>query len=233
MWSSLAPAGRYPRRRARSRPAVRLPGFGTGRRPWPRGSPDGQLAVLRPVGGRTGADLRRRLVERELEHFRRRELGLVRPARVARAPGHRVLDERVQRRALLVLVLDQPRLAEHDDRAVVERVMEGSAREHEAVEQRHGHAHGHTLAQRAEHAAERRAVQIQLLSCARVQHRDHERLAAVGEAEVRDESLVEDRMDRRVVVRAAARAPAHACASAGCRCLVAVLVHVPVYCYST
>ena len=64
------------------------------------------------------------------------------------------------------------------------------------------------VASASQHPARRRAVDHDLVADARVQRRDHRRPAVVDEAHVADQRLVEDRVDRRAVVRAALRQPA-------------------------
>ena len=62
------------------------------------------------------------------------------------------------------------------------------------------------LAQAAQHAVRRRAVQDQEVAAARVQRRDHARLAVVEERDAADEALVEDRVHHVAVEAAALRA---------------------------
>ena len=59
-------------------------------------------------------------------------------------------------------------------------------------------------------AARRRAVQVEALAVARVEHRDHERAALAGEAHVSDETLVEDGVDEGALAAAPLREPPHA-----------------------
>src|SRR5829696_4068324 len=155
------------------------------------------LAVVRAAG----RDLRRRLGEREREDRGRLELLAARLARLLPASGQHLLGERAQRFELLVRLAHGARVAEHHDRPVVDAHLEHRAREHHPVEQRHGQAHRHRRADGPERAAGRRAVDVDLLADARVERRDDERLAFVGEADVSDERLVEDRLDGVAVVR--------------------------------
>jgi hypothetical protein len=87
-------------------------------------------------------------------------------------------------------------------------VVERRAREHDAVDQRDREAGVDAVLERAQRAAGGRAVDQHLVADARLQRRDHGRLAVVHEAEVADERLVEDRVDRVAVVEAAVGDPA-------------------------
>ena len=120
------------------------------------------------------------------------------------APGRDVLAERAQRGELLV-ALDEGRGAEHDRGAVVDRMVEDRPREHEPVEQGHGHADRNPGGEVAQHPARRRAVHVEQVADARVQRRDDVRPAAGLEPDVAVERLVEDRVDRLAVVTAALR----------------------------
>jgi hypothetical protein len=102
-------------------------------------------------------------------------------------------------------VLDERRGAEHDDRAVVDRVVERRAREHEPVEQRHGYADRDPGGQVAQHPARRRAVHVEEVAGARMKGGDDVRAAVDLEPDVAIQRLVEDRVDRLTVVAAALR----------------------------
>src|SRR5262249_55038424 len=104
---------------------------------------------------------------------------------------------------------------EHDHRAVVHRVVEGRARQHQTVEQRHRDAQGSARGDRAEHAAGRRAVQVQALVDAGVDARDHEGLPVRHEAHVAHEPFVEDGLDRLALVARAFGKPADCAARRG------------------
>ena len=96
--------------------------------------------------------------------------------------------------------VDRRRGAEHDDGAIVDRMLEDGACEDDAVEQCHGHARRDPLAERREPCGSR-------TSRGRTGGRRSWRAmsgsqtaALVLEAEMTDESSVEDRVDRRAVV---------------------------------
>ena len=78
--------------------------------------------------------------------------------------------------------------------------MEGRAREHVAVHQSNGQANVHALRQRFQHPARARAVHVEGLARPRVEGGNHERLAVLSKAYVTEESLIQDRMDLRLVV---------------------------------
>ena len=118
-----------------------------------------------------------------------------------------MLDHEPQRFELLVRVGDLVGLAVQDHAAVVHRVVERGAREHERVDVRDGHARVVAgLEQRVQHAVRARAVQVQPVAAARVDRRDHAGLPVVRERDVAQEALVEDRVHDRAVVAAALRA---------------------------
>ena len=87
-----------------------------------------------PSSGPAGAHLRRRLVERQREDARRLQLLPRRLPRVGEAAGEQLLRERLERRVLLLGIGHRGRGAEHDDGAVVHRVLEHGPGEHDAVE---------------------------------------------------------------------------------------------------
>ena len=106
-------------------------------------------------------------------------------------------------RALLALVLDRAGAAEQHHRAVVGGVVHRRAREHQTVDQRDGQAGARAGGERPHRATRQRAVAVDDLAVAGVQHGDHERLAVlVDDAQVGDQCLVEDRVDRLALVAA-------------------------------
>ena len=149
----IAASGRRQRcARGQTRVGLRLAGLADKRYD---AGPHRQLVVLLVVHRRPCAGLRRGLVDRQREHRRRLQLVLRRRARLGPATGHDVLDDRLQRRSLLLGRVDRPRRSQQHDRAVVGRVVHRRAREHEAVEQRHGQACRRAGAERAQRAARR------------------------------------------------------------------------------
>ena len=126
----------------------------------------------------------------------------------AQRPGTMCSTTASARCELLGGVLDAARAAEEHRRAVVGGVVHRRAGEHEAVEQRHGQADRRARGERPCRAPRHRAVAVDDVAAARVQRGHDERLAVLADdAEVGDQPLVEDRVDRRAVV-AAALAPA-------------------------
>ena len=102
--------------------------------------------------------------------------------------------------------------SEDDRRAVVHRVVEDAAREDDAVDDRRGDADVDPLVELLQHPTRGRAVEVQRVADASVDRRDHVRLSVDDEADVADERLVEDRVDRLAVVDAAPDAVGRACA---------------------
>lgn len=168
--------------------------------------PSRVLVVVERV---TGTHLRGGLVDREREDRRRGDLLVVRRACLARTSLRDVLDNGLQRRDLFVTIRDDRRVPEHDGRAVVHRVMERRARHHQTVDDRRRHAGGRAAGERLQHSARDGAVHVQPVADARVNGRDDERLLVEGEADVDDQRLVEDRVNRRFVVAGSRRNAAH------------------------
>jgi hypothetical protein len=77
------------------------------------------------------------------------------------------------------------------------------AGQRDPVDQRHREAEPRAVDERPQQPARRRAVQIEPVVHARVDHRHHVRLSAGNQAGVSDQALVEDRVDRVAVVRGA------------------------------
>ncbi len=84
-------------------------------------------------------------------------------------------------------------------------MVERRAREHQAIQQRHGETHPHAAREIAEHAARDRAVNIEPVVDARVGRGHDVRLTVDLEADVADERLIEDRVNQRAIERAAVR----------------------------
>ncbi len=127
----------------------------------------------------------------------------------AQRPAHETLGERLQRGLALVRALDQPGAPEDHHRAVVHRVVKRRPGEHEPVDQRDRPGRrGCRRRASVDHPRGRRAVEVDLVAAAGVQRRDDVGLAVDGEAEVGDQRLVEDRVDRRAVVVGAGGDPA-------------------------
>ena len=99
-------------------------------------TPVRQLEIVRLLDRRPGADLRRRLGDREPDHPSRAQLGIARSATVVGPARQVVVDDGAQRAVLLVRVVDQDCLPDDGHRAVVHRMVEGRAREHERVDDR-------------------------------------------------------------------------------------------------
>jgi hypothetical protein len=167
--------------------------------------PDVELVVLVVVERWAGADLARALLDRQHEHRGGLELLAGGDADVVPAAGDQPLGERVQRAVALLGVLDRPRGAVQDDGTIVDRVVEGRARQHQAVDERHGEADLRPARERAQHAAGGRAVQVDLVAGAGVERRDDGGATVVDEADVADEAVVEDRVQSLAVVMAARR----------------------------
>ena len=146
------------------------------------------------------------------------ELVLARLAHLPPASGDDVLHDRLQRLALLTVPGHRASLSEQHHRAVVGGVVHRRTRQHEAVDERDRQAGRGTGRERLDGAGAERAVAVDDAVPARVQGGDHERLAVlVGDAQVREQRLVEDRVDHIALVTAPlALAPqAHAVGGGG------------------
>ena len=119
-----------------------------------------------------GPRLRRCFVERQPQHRRRLQLRSGGLSSVGVASGQELLRERLQRRELLRRVVDDRGGAEHDHRAVVDRVLEHRTCEHEPVEQRRWRTSGRRR-ERAQYPARGRAVHVEAITEPRVECRDH------------------------------------------------------------
>ncbi len=114
-----------------------------------------------------------------------------------------MLEKRSEDLGLRARVRDLLGDAEHDDGAIIHRVVEGRAREHEPVDDRRGHAHGRAAAHDVKHPVRVRAVEIEPLADTRMHGRQHVRLPVDGESDVADQRLVQHSVDRLAIVDAA------------------------------
>src|SRR5207342_3572603 len=94
------------------------------------------------------------------------DLAVVRPARVVPASGNDMLDDALHRAELLVTAGHLARATEDDGGAVVHGVVVDRAGEHEPVEERHRDTDVDSLLRSPEHAAPRRAVNVQRVAVA-------------------------------------------------------------------
>ena len=120
---------------------------------------------------------------------------------------------------LLFRIGHQASLAERDNRAIVHRVVECGACQHQAIHQRHRDAKRRALAHRAQHAAGGGTVKVDLVAAARITGRNHVRLAVRDEPHVADKSLIEDGVDLRLVVNATLGQTLHLSTFGGCVCV--------------
>src|SRR5919197_2986356 len=107
---------------------------------WQRTRPYGVRQILLVVLRATRADLRRRLIQSEPEDPRLPKLTVVGGTHVLPAAGGHVLGDPLQRVQLLAAVCDLHGRPEDHDRAVIHRVMERGASEHQAILDRDGDA---------------------------------------------------------------------------------------------
>jgi uncharacterized protein (TIGR02453 family) len=102
--------------------------------------------------------------------------------------------------------------------------MKRGPRQHQPIQQRHRHAHRNTFAQGPQHAACRRAVDVQPVARASISRRNHVRLARLsgiarhGEADVANDPFIQDSIHGLAVIHTALRQPPNLCASRRCKC---------------
>jgi len=120
-----------------------------------------------------------------------------------------VRDERLEGLALFFEVGDLARVPNHDDGAVVERVMKGRAGHHETIDERHRRRERHPRRAFLEELAGGRPMQHDLRPAARVGHGDDDRRALADHADMADESFVEDGLDGGTVIGGAFRHAPH------------------------
>ena len=131
------------------------------------------------------------------QHQRGAQLGGVGRAGHRAPAGEHVLDDRVEGVPLGRLVLHLRGLAEEHHRAVVHRVVERRAGEHEAVEERDGDAHL-AAGERPQHGVADRAVEVEVIAVAPVGHGQHPGRPVDHEPDVGDVRLVDHRVDQRL-----------------------------------
>ena len=181
------------RRRASGAAADRLPD-----RDHPR--PNGPVVILLVVDGRSSADLRSALLDLHVQDGGGLQLLAMDRAQLLPASRVHALHEILQHLLLGLGVLHLLRLAEQHHRAIIDRVMEGGARQHEPVDVRHRYAGIHAAFEAAQHARGARAVPVHLIALAPVVRRGHVRLAVDDVADMAQEPGVENGVDRREVV---------------------------------
>lgn len=165
--------------------------------------PVGQCEVAGFVVGAAGADLGGDLLEVQPDHRRRRQLLLVGGPRVRGPARHHVVDDRVEGGPPLLRVGHRARDAMDHHGAVVDRVMEGGAGQHQPVDMRHRQTDGQAgvgpagLPQRP---GAGRTVYVEPLAHPAEKRRQDDRCAVTDEAEVADVRLVEYRVDQFPVV---------------------------------
>src|SRR5260370_37839718 len=114
--------------------------------------------------------------------------------------GQDVLGQGVQRGEFFRWIIDYGCGAQNYHRAVVHRVIEDGAGEDQSIEQGDRDADGDALIEVAEHAAGGRAVYVEHISVASERSGDHEGLSVNHEADVAEETFVEDLVDGVAVV---------------------------------
>ena len=92
---------------------------------------------------------------------------------VGAAPGREMVEQRRGHRLQLGFVGHALGAAEEHDAAVVHRVVERGAGEHEAVEERDRHADLRVAGEIPQHVVARGTVEVELIADAHVRHRQH------------------------------------------------------------
>src|ERR1700674_2222154 len=133
--------------------------------------------------------------------------------------GEDVLAERAKGSEFFRRIINYGCRAENYHRAVVHRVIEDGAGQDQSVEQGDRDADGDALIEVAQHAAGGRTVDVKHVPVASERSWDHERLSVNQEADVAEESFVEDLVDGVALVNRALRFAhyARAWSRSGCR----------------
>src|SRR6266581_1578484 len=169
-----------------------------GKHAGPHRQRDVLLVVLRAPGSHLGGGL----VQPDPQDSRLAQLDVAGAADVVPAAGRDVLGDDLQRVEPLPRVVHLDRGAEDHDRAVVHRVVEGRTGQHQAVLDGDGHADRGAPFECPQHPAGGGAVEVQAVAIAGVDGGDDVGLAVHHEADVADQGLVQDGVDRLPVVRA-------------------------------
>ena len=157
-------------------------------------TPVRQLEIVGLLDGRPGADLRRRLGDRQPDHPSRAQLGLARSPTVVGPARQVVVDDGAQRRgASRPWSSTSDCLPDDGHRSVVHRVVEGRAREHERVDDRDGDAHVSTVREPAQHRVAGSAVEVQVIADPSVHHRQHADAFGADETHMGDGAGIERR----------------------------------------
>src|SRR6185503_19936970 len=102
-------------------------------------------------------------------------------------------------------VFNNCRSPEYDNRAIIYRMMERRARQHQPVNERDRYANFYSFANRLQHAACRRAVNVKTITHSRVARWYDEGLVINYEPDMADERLVKNFADARAVKLCALR----------------------------
>lgn len=168
-----------------------------------------QRDVLRVVDGRAGAHLRGDLDEIEGEHSGRGEFAFIRGPAIGGAPRPDVIQQAAQGPRFLRGVVDHARVTADDDRAEVHRMVHGRPGQHQGVDEGRGDADGQARPRcfgcpGGQHrAAAGGTVQVEGFAVAGVRRRQHHRPTGTEVAQVTDQGLVQDVVDRLAVVAGA------------------------------
>jgi hypothetical protein len=140
------------------------------------------------VVGRPGADLDRRLVQRQDEQSGGGQFLAARLAGVVPLPGREVLGQAAESAQFLLRIGDRPRRAVDHGAAVVDRVLEHRTGQHEAVHHGDRDARDRLAVPFGQALAGHRAVQVQEVLVIAVAGRHHHRHAIREHPEVRDQA---------------------------------------------
>ncbi|BCI88805.1 hypothetical protein NIIDMKKI_40110 [Mycobacterium kansasii] len=160
-----------------------------------------QRTIFRIVDRPALAHLGRNLDKIEGKHRRGGQFTGVGGSAVGGATGPDVVEQRVQGRQLLGVVVNRTRAAHHDYRAIVQGMVHRRAGQHQPVDEGGGDADGQAGWLGAKHwSAAGGAVNVQRLSAADMHGRQDHRPAVADIAKVTEQGLVEDAMDGLAVV---------------------------------
>ena len=162
-----------------------------------------------------GAHFGGKFVDGETHDERGFEFFLVGLAGVGPAAREDVFGDGAQGGEFFFTIFHRGCCPQDHDRAVIHRVIENRAREHEAIEQRDGHADRNSLIQVAQHSARGGTVDVEVVARATVGRRNHEWLVVYHKTDVTDEALVKDLVSGCAIVDTAVRLADYARARTG------------------
>lgn len=126
-------------------------------------------------------------------------------AYLLRAPWEDMFDQGMQRRFFFRLFGDHLTPSQDHHRAIVDRMMEGGARQDQPVHMGDGNADRQTALHPLEQSAAWGTVQIELRSDPHIQGRDDKRLIILHQADMAEKARIQNGRDRLSIIHRALR----------------------------